>query len=149
MKGRQSQQLSSLIRRAVQSVLDAGLADPRLDALITVTKVTVDSPPRVANVSVSVMPDKHESRVLHGLKDASRHIRRESGEILQLHMMPELQFRIDKSLKRQQSVFEALAKVREEESRGKKSSGWGGPAASDEDATAADDAASQDRESTS
>lgn len=155
MSTRQAQQFSGLIQRGVQSVLDAGLADPRLDAFITVTKVSVDTPPRVAFVSVSVMPEKHESRVLHGLKDAARHIRREAGEILDLHRMPELHFRIDRSLKRQTEVLDALARVRrEEEARGEGTGGggWSRPVVAENETTenentAGDEPVSRERES--
>lgn len=107
-------QLASVLRRAVQSVLDEGLADPRLDALITVTEVRVDPSAREAVVLVSVSPERAESKVSHALRDAARHIRRRAADHTALARMPELSFRIDKSIKKQAAVLDALRRVAEE-----------------------------------
>jgi len=111
---RKSGQLSSIIHRAVQQVLSGGLSDPRLDAMITITDVRVGPDLRQATVRVSIMPAERESRAMHGLRDAARHIRREAAELVDLHRMPELVFKIDRSIKKHAAVLDALARVREE-----------------------------------
>jgi len=108
------EQLGSVIHRAVQSVISGGLSDPRLDALITVIDVKVTDDRRTAVVSVSVMPENHESRVIHGLRDAARHIRREAGEIVEIHKLPELVFKLDRSTKKQAELLDAMARVKAE-----------------------------------
>ena len=108
------EQLGSVIHRAVQAVISGGLSDPRLDALITVIDVKVTEDRRTAVIGVSVMPEKHESRVIHGLRDAAKHIRRQAGELIEVHKLPELVFKLDRSSKRQAELLDAMARVRAE-----------------------------------
>jgi ribosome-binding factor A len=108
------EQLGSVIHRAVQAVISGGLSDPRLDALITVIDVKVTEDRRTAVVSVSVMPEKHESRVIHGLRDAAKHIRRQAGELIEVHKLPELVFKLDRTNKKQAELLDAMARVRAE-----------------------------------
>lgn len=108
-------QIASVIHRGVQSVISGGFADPRLEGvLITVTQVKVTSDTQLATISISVMPEQHERRVMHALKDASKHIRRETAEAVHVHRMPEFVFKIDKTLKRQAAALDAIALARAE-----------------------------------
>lgn len=113
---RRSDQVAQTIRRAVQDVLSEGLSDPRLEGLmLTVTEVTIDNDLTTAVVRVSVMQHEKENLALHALKAASRYIRREVGDRVSIHIMPELMFKLDEGLKRQAEVFKALADVRREQ----------------------------------
>ncbi|MFI4855876.1 MAG: ribosome-binding factor A [Phycisphaerales bacterium JB065] len=117
---RRIEQMSSVIHRAAQSVLNAGFGDPRLDGLmLTITSVKVTADMRTAVLNVSVLPANKERRALAGLKAASKHVRRQVGDLVSIHQLPEFVFKVDKAAKRQAEVLDALAKVRaEEESRG-------------------------------
>ena len=111
---RRSEQINSVLHRAIQSVLNEGFADPRLErAMITVTQVRVTDDKRTAVVSVSALPEEKQKLTLHGLKDAARHIRRKAADKVAVHRMPELVFKLDKSLKRQAAVLSAIAEARE------------------------------------
>ncbi len=120
---RRTEQMSSVIHRAAQSVLNAGFGDPRLDGLmLTITSVNVTADLRTAVLNVSVLPANKERRAIAGLKAASKHVRRQVGDLVSVHQLPEFVFKVDKAAKRQAEVLEALAKVRaEEEARGTKS----------------------------
>lgn len=111
---RRAEQASSVLQRAVQSVLVEGLADPRLDVMITVTNVRVTGDMRTAVVHVSILPEKGEKLAMHGLADAARHIRRRIGELVALHNPPELVFKLDRAAKRERAVLEALSQVKAE-----------------------------------
>lgn len=112
---RRAEQVSSLLRRAVQSVLAEGLSDPRLEGvLLSVTDVTVSDDLRTATVKVSVLPDTRESAAMHALRTATRHVRREAGDRTALRKLPELTFKLDRSLKKQAAVLDALSRVRAE-----------------------------------
>lgn len=112
---RRAEQMSSVIHRASQSVLNAGFGDPRLDGLmLTITSVKVTSDLRTAVINVSVMPAEKERRALAGLKAAAKHIRRQVGDLVSVHQLPEFLFKVDKAAKRQAEVLDALAKVRAE-----------------------------------
>ncbi len=116
------EQFASTLRRALQEILARGLSDPRLkDALITITEVDCSPDLRQASVLVSVIPEKKQDLVVHGLNHAAAHIRRQAGDLTEFRQMPQLTFRADSSLKKQAEVYDALARVareREEKERG-------------------------------
>lgn len=115
MSNKRTDQVAEVIRRAIQSVINEGFGDPRLQgSVITVTRVTVDSALRQAVIYVGVMPENRESRTIHGLMSAAKHIRRRAGDLVSLRAMPQIEFKIDEQAKRQSGVLAALAKVREE-----------------------------------
>ncbi len=112
---RRAEQMSSVIHRACQSVLSAGFGDPRLDGLmLTITSVKVTADLRTAVISVSVLPAEKERRAIAGLKAAAKHVRRQVGDLVSVHQLPEFVFKVDKAAKRQAEVLEALARVRAE-----------------------------------
>lgn len=96
----------------MQGVLARGLADPRLEGFITVTKVTVSDDLKAATIWVSVLPVERQKLVMHGLKSAAAHIRRQVGDLIALNHMPTISFRLDESLKREAEVYRALDKAK-------------------------------------
>jgi len=111
---RRTEQMCSTMRRAVQEVITRGLQDPRVRGLVTVTQVTMDDDLTRARVRVSVMPERHESSSIHGLRAAAGWIRREVGKRVSLRRMPTLEFELDRRFKRQAAVLDALAQVKRE-----------------------------------
>lgn len=111
---RRAEQVASVLHRAVQSVLSEGLADPRLDALITVTGVKVSPDLAEAVVSVSVTPADRESLVMHGLRAAAAHIRRQASELVSIHKPPRLVFKADRSVRKQMEILATLAEIERE-----------------------------------
>ena len=111
---RRIERLAPTIREAVQQVITRGLSDPRIRGMITVTKVTISDDLREATIAVSVYPPEHAELTVHGLVAASRHIRRQAGELVSLAKMPTLRIKLDQTLSKQAAVFEALAKARAE-----------------------------------
>lgn len=110
---RRVERIISTLQQSVQRVIARGLSDPRARGLITVTEVTVSDDLKSATIYVSVLPDKHQDLTLHALRHAARHIRRQTGELMALHQLPEFDFRLDTRLKQQAAVYDALAKARE------------------------------------
>ena len=110
----QREQLESSLQRMVAKVIQGGLADPRIRGMISVTKVKVVDDGRTAAVSVSVMPEQHESRSLHGLQSSAKHIRIEVGKLLRIRTMPHLRFELDRSLKKQAEIYATLQEVSNE-----------------------------------
>lgn len=109
---KRTEQIAAEIQRSVQAVLDRGLQDPRVSgALLTVTGVRVGADLRNATVMISVMPEAREDLAMHGLQSAARHIRRQVGNLMEIRQMPELLFKLDKSVKKQAGVLEAIARA--------------------------------------
>jgi ribosome-binding factor A len=107
------EQLASSLQRAIQQIIARGLSDPRISGLITVTSVDIDPEGRTAAVYVSVLPAEREKLTLHGLNHSARHIRHKAGDLIDTRTMPELSFRVDKGLKKEAAIHEALAKARQ------------------------------------
>ena len=51
---------------------------------------------------------------MHGLRSASRHIRRRAADLVALPRLPELSFVLDQDMKNQAEVIDALVRAREE-----------------------------------
>ncbi len=107
-------QIGDELRKAIQQVITRGLNDPRIRGLVTITRVRVSEDIRHARVSVSVFPHEHEDLTMHGLRSASRHIRRRAADLVALPRLPELSFVLDQDMKNQAEVIDALVRAREE-----------------------------------
>ena len=83
-------ELSELIR---------SLKDPRVQTMLSITRVDTTSDLRYAKVYVSVLEEAREKEAMKGLKSAGGWLRRELGQRLQLRYTPELVFELDDSLK--------------------------------------------------
>jgi len=106
--------LSSVLQRAIEQTLTRGLSDPRIRGLISVTEIDLTRDLKLAKVKVSVFPEEHESLTMHGLKDATAHIRRKVMDQIHIREMPRLVFELDNGLKKQAEVMALLAKARAE-----------------------------------
>lgn len=111
---RRIEQANATLQKAVQDVLVKGLSDPRAHALITVTSVRVTPDFQECFINVSVLPAQKQDLVLHALTDAASYIRREVGELVDARKLPRFSFRLDKSLKKQAGITEALNRAAQE-----------------------------------
>lgn len=102
------QQVESTLKRAISTVLTRHLSDPRIEGLISVTRVSVSPDLREAYVYVSIAPAKNQSKAIHGLRHASRHIHSLVSKLVALNTVPRLDFRLDETLKKQADVFQAI-----------------------------------------
>jgi ribosome-binding factor A len=112
-----TEQVASTLKRAVQEVLARGLADPRVQGLITITRVDVSGDLANATVYCTVTPHEHEELSLHGLQSASRWVRREVADKVRFRRMPQFRFRIDEQLLKQQEVLASIAEANREDER--------------------------------
>lgn len=108
---RRHELLASEIHRALQAAIDRGVQDPRVSGMITITGVRITPDGAIAQVSVSVLPAEKQDLTMHGLKSAARHLRHVIGEVVRTRQMPELDFRLDQSLKKQAAVMDAIARA--------------------------------------
>ena len=76
------EQLESSLQKTIAHVISVGLADPRIRGMISVTRVEVIEDGRTAKVHISVLPEHHVSRSMHGLQSSANHIREEVLSIL-------------------------------------------------------------------
>lgn len=111
------EKVASILRQAIQQVIARGLHDPRIAGLITVTSVDLTPDLRNATVFISVLPEEKQQTTYYGLRDASKHIRHEVGELVAMRSVPQLSFKLDKGLKKEAQALAAIAKVADERSQ--------------------------------
>ena len=99
-------ELSDLIR---------SLKDPRVQTLISITRVDTTPDLRYSKIYISVMDEEKQKDAMRGLKSAGGWLRRELGSSLQLRYTPELVFELDDSLKYGAHMFDLLEKLERQE----------------------------------
>ena len=84
------------------------LKDPRVQTMISITRVETTGDLRYAKVYISVLEKDRGRDVLKGLKSAGGYLRREIGSRLQLRYTPELVFEEDDSIAYGVKMFDLL-----------------------------------------
>jgi ribosome-binding factor A len=103
------QKVASQIQRIVATVLLRDVADPRIDGLVSVTRVEVTPDLREAQVHISVLAGKRTPEtVIEGIRSAARHIQGEVASGLALRFVPHLSFHLDDSLKKEAEIFQKI-----------------------------------------
>jgi ribosome-binding factor A len=98
MSTRRQRQVAELVHQEISLLIQRQVRDPRL-GFVTVTDVEVTPDLRLAHIYVSVMGgDDEAQQALAGLKSAAGFFRHELGSALSLRFVPELSFRLDRSL---------------------------------------------------
>jgi len=103
-----TEQLESTLRRTIGQIITEGLSDPRLRGIVSVTNVKVTDDKHTAVVDVSVMPEAFEKGTIQALRHAAKHIRHEVSQRVEARTLPFLDFKIDRSLKQQARVMDAI-----------------------------------------
>lgn len=109
------QQVESTLQRAISQVLARRLSDPRIVGLVSVTHVDLSADGRVAKVFVSVLPDRYQSRSVNGLRHAAGRIHALLRRTMAMRVVPRLEFRLDESLKKEATVFDAIRRGQEQD----------------------------------
>ena len=125
---RRTQRVSELLRQEISLVLQRQLSDPRLHALISITKVDTTEDLRHSKVYVSVLGDtSNRDDALHGLVSAAGYVRRELGDTLSLRRIPDLEFVLDESLERGEEVLRVMDQLSDEDGTSSPGSSRGHP----------------------
>ena len=95
-------ELSELIR---------SLKDPRVQTMLSITRVDTTSDLRYAKVYVSLLDRSCTKEVLAGLKSSGGFLRRALGKSLQLRYTPELQWQEDDSIVHGAHILDILSKL--------------------------------------
>ena len=84
------------------------LKDPRVQTMISITRVDTTPDLRYSKIYVSVLEEARSQDALRGLKSAGGWLRRELGSRLQLRYTPELVFELDDSITKGADMFALL-----------------------------------------
>ena len=102
------EQLVSTLHRALSTVISQKLNDPRVRGMVTVTEVDLSPDRKQAQVGISVLPEQYERRTIAALRHGAGRIRKLLDREVAMRSIPELDFRIDRSLKRQAEIYQAI-----------------------------------------
>ncbi len=86
------------IKKVASKVIMQELKDPRLTGLISVTKVSVTKDLKYCKIFVSILGAKDVTEVMDALKSGSGIMRREIGNNIRMHSVPEVKFELDDSM---------------------------------------------------
>ncbi len=109
------EKLGELIAAELSELLRTRVKDPRV-GFASITHVEVSGDLRHAKVFVSVMgsPEEREA-TMQGLKNATGFLRHELATRLVIRFMPEIVFKLDKSIEEGSRILELIHKVEQED----------------------------------
>ena len=109
---RRTERVSELIRHELSDLLLRELRDPRLDGVISITRVEVSPDLYNARVSVSVMSETASpDDALKALNAAAGYLHKELVHRLDMRRVPFLTFHLDKSIEEGAAVLAQLDQV--------------------------------------
>ena len=113
--GIRSDRVQVQLKREISKILHEDLRDPRI-GFVTVMRIDLTGDLRYAKIYFSVLGDdaKQESSV-EGIESAAGYIRRLIGERLKLKFVPELSFRLDKSIEYSVNLEKTFERLRNEQ----------------------------------
>lgn len=122
-KGYRQGRLSEEIRKIISEMLLREVKDPRLSSLITISEVkaTQDGSYAVYYVTIlSAAKDgdakaKEEAEVLAGLNSAKGMFKKEIGHQIRMRNVPDLIFKIDRSMEYGRHISEVLKTIKKSE----------------------------------
>lgn len=107
-----SQRVAGRLMAELGQLVSNGLRDPRLSALVTITRVQLTSDLREATVFVSVLgSSKERDTALDALHSGTGFLRREAGQRLGLKHVPSLRFEPDTAIEEGDKVLGAINAV--------------------------------------
>lgn len=99
MEFSRTDRISVEIQKAVSEIINNELKDPRIQGLISVTKVDISKDLRYAKIFLSIYgDDEAKKNVLEVLNHAEGFIKRELANRVRLKFMPKLNFKLDDSI---------------------------------------------------
>ncbi len=104
--------LSEEIKKIISHLIHNQLRDPRIATMTSVVDVETTRDLRYAYVYVSVFGDQEvQNSTMEALKSSSGFIRREVGQRVKARYIPEIVFKLDKSIERGFEIESVLAKI--------------------------------------
>ncbi|WP_446899517.1 30S ribosome-binding factor RbfA [Clostridium sp. LBM24168] len=104
------------MKKEISNIIREDVKDPRLTAMVSVTKVEVTRDLSYAKVYVSLYGNtRSKNETLEALKNSSGFIRREVGHRIRLRNTPEIIIELDNSIEQGMHIDELLRKIKEHE----------------------------------
>ncbi|MCY6372518.1 30S ribosome-binding factor RbfA [Clostridium ganghwense] len=101
------------IKKELSNIIRDEISDPRLTAMVSVTKVDVTNDLRYAKVFVSIFGNEDsEKQSFEALKSSVGFMRREIGHRVKLRYTPELILELDNSIEHGMHINDLLANLK-------------------------------------
>ncbi|MBU4590316.1 MAG: 30S ribosome-binding factor RbfA [Candidatus Omnitrophica bacterium] len=102
------------LSREISIILQEDLKDPRI-GFVTVTRIDLTGDLRHAKIYFSILGDeKKQEECMDGIKSAAGYIRKLVGDRLGLKYVPELSFKLDKSIEYSMGLEKTFERLRDE-----------------------------------
>ncbi len=123
MASLRTHKLNELFKREIGQIIQRDLANPRI-GFATVTHVEVSADLKHATIRVSVMGDEQQRHTTTAeLNKAAGFIQHVLGRRITIRTMPQLQFKLDRSLDAVYRVEELLDEIHEQDAHDESSNG--------------------------
>lgn len=99
------------IKKIVGKLIDNGIKDPRVNGLISVTKVEVSKDMKYCKIYVSMLGTKDKEEALKGLDSAKGVVRKEIGDRIRTFNTPEVKFIYDDSIEYGQHIDNIISSL--------------------------------------
>ncbi len=110
---RRPDRVAEAVREEIAAALAAGVRDPRVKGLVTVTGVEMSRDLGSALVFVSVYgTDEEKTTTMEGLQSVASSLRGPVGRALKLRLAPHITFKMDDSIARAARIETLLASVK-------------------------------------
>lgn len=109
-----SGRINEEMKRQLSDIIRNELNDPRITAMVSITKVDVTKDLKYAKVFVSLFgSEEQKENTMAALKSSLGYLRREVGHRIDLRITPELIIEIDNTIEHGMHIDALLAKIKE------------------------------------
>lgn len=116
---RRVDRVNELLRAEISRLLTLQTKDPRLNSVITITRVVTSHDLRTAQVFISVMGNPEtKQNALEGMRSAASFLRRELRPRVSLRYTPFLNFSMDDSMEEAEHILGIMDQIRENQPGG-------------------------------
>ncbi len=117
MNTRRQERMSAEIKKIMSMILLDAIKDPRIDfSAVSVNRVDLSNDLSFARIYFSILADDtRQKEILDALQKAKGYIRTELGKSLKLRHVPELEFKLDKSIEQGFRIAALLDEIKEVE----------------------------------
>ena len=110
---RRTDRVNELLRTEISHLLARQIKDPRINGVISVTRVSASNDLRAARVYISVMGGAETKRLaLDGIQSAAAYLRRELRNRITLRHTPHLTFDLDDSMEEGDQILRLMDSLR-------------------------------------
>jgi ribosome-binding factor A len=113
---RRTDRINEQLREEISTLLARQIKDPRLNRVVSITRVEASNDLRSARVFISVMGnEKTRQSALEGIQSAASFLRRELRDRINMRHTPFMSYHLDGSLDGAAQVLRLMDKVRTDE----------------------------------